>query len=152
MKKTTVAQKFWARVNFNGPIPIFRPDLGPCWIWAGSRLTNGYARLPINNGKKNLLGHRVSYTLMKGKIPAGLQIDHLCRVRHCVNPHHLEAVTCRINLLRGKTLTAENAAKTICPKGHKYTKANTYTDKDNCRHCRICKKAAWHRWYERHRA
>jgi hypothetical protein len=81
-----------------------------------------------------------------GKIPEGLQIDHLCRVRECANPAHLEAVTCRENLLRGDTVTAHNANKTHCVNGHEYTPENTAITRDGCRRCRICHRADSNRW------
>lgn len=152
MRKTTLAEKFWSKINKNGPVPIYNPTLGPCWIWNGAKLANGYGRLTINDGRKAFLAHRISYELNVGRIPEKLQIDHLCRVRNCVNPGHLEAVTCRINLLRGETITALCAAKTHCPKGHQYSIENTYTDPDGCRHCRICKNRQWREMYARRKA
>jgi hypothetical protein len=78
-----------------------------------------------------------------------LTIDHLCRVRHCVNPDHLEAVTCRENLLRGETLQAANVAKTECPQGHPYDEENTYVYPNGRRDCRTCNAAACARYRAR---
>lgn len=77
---------------------------------------DGYTRLWADGGVRR--GHILAYETVKGKVPPGLEIDHLCRNRGCINPHHLEAVTHRENLLRGDTLAARNAAKTVCPRGH----------------------------------
>lgn len=65
-----------------------------CWLWDASRFENGYGYF------QNKKAHRVGYEFFKGVIPVGLEPDHLCRVRHCVNPHHLEAVTQHVNILR----------------------------------------------------
>ncbi|MDE1854509.1 MAG: HNH endonuclease [Thaumarchaeota archaeon] len=67
---------------------------------------------------KFALAHRFSYQLLIGQIPAGLTLDHLCRNRGCVNPAHLQAVSNRENLLRGKGWSGLNSRKTHCPKGH----------------------------------
>lgn len=69
-----------------------------CWLWTGSKNNKGYAQLGDNGRTRS--AHRVSYELFKGEIPAGLQLDHLCMVRHCVNPEHLEAVTQSVNMRR----------------------------------------------------
>lgn len=90
-----------------------------CWIWIGGISTNTKYGVFWLDGK-SMAAHRVSYELYKGKIPTGLQIDHLCRNRACVNPDHLEPVTCKENLLRGETLNA----RTHCPKGHPRTEDN----------------------------
>lgn len=82
--------------------------------------------------------HRYAYEHFIGPIPEGLQVDHLCRVRNCVNPDHLEAVTCRENVLRGDGVAAANARATHCPQGHAYDEANTYTWTNGGRHCRAC--------------
>lgn len=108
-----------------------------CWEWAGRLTRDGYGRVRI--GQNKVTGaHRASYQMTYGPIPDGLVIDHLCRVRHCVNPAHMEAVTPRINTLRGVGLQAINAAKTVCDNGHEYTPENTYTTPDGRRDCRAC--------------
>lgn len=96
-EKSTREHRFWSKVNKDGPIPEYRPDLGPCWIWIGAIDPQGYGSFskPIRRA------HRCSYTLVKGEIPQGLELDHLCRVRRCVNPSHLEAVAHIVNVYRG---------------------------------------------------
>ena len=89
-----------------------------CWRWLGTKTEDGYARIVIDGKRTGV--HRFMYEQAFGPITPGLQIDHLCRVRDCVNPDHLEAVTCRENLMRGETFQARNAAKTHCPAGHPY--------------------------------
>lgn len=72
----------------------------PCWIWQGYVNKNGYAKATRSDGRMGL-AHRVVYAEVRGPIPAGLDLDHLCRVRACVNPEHLEPVTRSENLRRG---------------------------------------------------
>jgi len=107
-----------------------------CWVWTGSLRCQGYGR--ISHNKQVWLVHRLAYTIFKGSIPDGLQIDHLCRNRACWNPEHLEVVTVRQNVLRGAGLPAENARKTHCPQGHEYTDRNTYIGPSGKRACRKC--------------
>jgi len=95
-----------------------------CWLWQGTVKPNGYGVVSVN--RKSCHVHRVSYVLAYGPIPAGLMVHHNCVNRSCWNPRHLEAVTQQENLLRGDTLTAQNAAKTHCLRGHEYTPENTY--------------------------
>jgi len=121
VRKVTAEQRLWARVNRNGPIPEARPDLGPCWLWTGPKLKDGYAMLSVNG--TNVGVHKFSYELT-ARIPEGLCLDHLCRVRHCVNPAHLEPVTTEENIRRGE-LWKVSGAKTKCPAGHPYDAANT---------------------------
>lgn len=120
-----------------------------CWEWFGGRSTGGYGR--FFNGSRHVAAHRFAYELLVGPIPAGLDIDHLCRVRHCVNPAHLEPVTRSENLRRGTphgppdggSAAARQRAKTHCPKGHPYDEENTllhYWKRENSwrRLCRTC--------------
>lgn len=83
--------RFWAYVDKLGPIGRYRPELGPCWLWTSTLTDDGYSKVSWNGRQRS--AHRLSYELRHGAIPKGLEIDHLCMVRHCVNPAHLEAVT-----------------------------------------------------------
>lgn len=87
-----------------------------CWLWTGAVKDNGYG-VTSYKGRQWYV-HRLVWTIARGDIPKGLQMDHLCRVRNCCNPAHLEPVTQRENLIRGETWARDNAAKTHCPKGH----------------------------------
>ncbi len=106
-----------------------------CWAWAGSIDWSGYGQFWMDGS--TLGAHRACYLILIGLIPEGCQIDHLCRVRHCVNPSHMEAVTSRENTLRGETLPAINAAKTHCQRGHIYDSVNTFVAGGR-RYCRGC--------------
>lgn len=108
------------------------PNSG-CFIWIGWVKPHGYGLF----GKR--LAHRVSYECAKGAIPEGLVIDHLCRNRCCVNPTHLEAVTQKVNTLRGVGPTAKNAVKTHCKHGHEFTPQNTIIRNGGERRCQRCK-------------
>jgi len=113
-----------------------------CWLWM--RQINRYGYATYRKSKKTLFVHRLTYTLVKGPIPSGLQIDHLCRVRHCVNPAHLEAVTKAENILRSPiSFVAINARRTHCQRGHLFDEANTLTGKrSDGRTQRICRKCS----------
>jgi hypothetical protein len=108
---------------------------GGCWLWTGVLNRDGYAEIRIEG--KYRMAHRVAYEELVGVIPEGLQLDHLCRVRHCVNPEHLEPVTPRVNNLRSESFAAKNAVKDQCHRGHLFTEANTliYRGKRTCRAC-----------------
>lgn len=118
---------------------ILIDETSGCWLWNGtlsaSPRSSGYALV------NREYAHRVSYEVFVGPIPEGLEIDHLCRIRHCVNPDHLEPVTRRENLLRGDTFAARNARKTHCPQGHSYSGENLYVYKGG-RKCRTCHREA----------
>lgn len=91
------------------------PECG-CWIWMRRLNDGGYGCL--NRGGEDTLVHRITFKIRRGPIPEGKDLDHLCRVRSCCNPNHLEPVTRRVNLLRGMAPAAHNARKTHCSKGH----------------------------------
>jgi hypothetical protein len=95
---------------------IPEPNSG-CILWLGALSRGGYGRTNIGS-RRNVLVHRAAYEDARGPIPDGLTIDHLCRLRSCVNSDHMEAVTMRENVLRGTGPSAANAKKTVCLKGH----------------------------------
>jgi len=112
-------------------------DASGCWLWRGKVHRSGYGVFSVGHARSQF-AHRWIYQHERGPVPAGLELDHLCRVRHCVNPAHLEAVTRRENLLRGQTIPAAHAAKTRCPQGHPYDEGNTYRFRGS-RQCRTCR-------------
>lgn len=113
------------------------PNSG-CWIWISSLDGAGYARFSMN--LKNQKAATFIYEFYKGPVPDGLELDHLCRVRCCVNPDHLEAVTHYENVQRGAAGKHESS-KTHCPQGHEYNEENTYRQKGR-RRCRLCRRIA----------
>jgi HNH endonuclease len=112
-----------------------------CWLWTG-HLVEGYGSLTARIAGKNThyLAHRLSYEMHHGVIPSGLTIDHLCRVRRCVNPAHLEAISMAANILRGYCPAALNKRKVTCKFGHAFTDANTHIRPSGRRECRLCKR------------
>ena len=139
----TSPDRFWSKVDFNCPVPEHRPELGPCWLWTGA-LTWGYGRFKDKLGERaDVRAHRYVYEFCMGPIPEGLTLDHLCRVRHCQHPWHLEPVTQRVNTLRGVGPTAQRARQTHCIHGHLFDEANTYyrtPAAEGLRCCRACRR------------
>ena len=125
-------ENFWVKIDKGD-------KLGPggCWLWTAGLDGPGYGGFKLHP-LGMFRAHRISYKLMRGAIPLGLEIDHLCRVRKCVNPDHLEAVTNRTNNLRGISPAALNAEKTHCKQGHEFSSENTHTRSDGGRRCRTC--------------
>lgn len=134
---------------------VDRREDDECWPWLGYVMPNGYGKL-THTGAGSNLAHRLVYEMDIGPIPKGLDIDHLCRVRHCVNPFHLEPVSRKVNLARSplvRELLAEktraaterranrplkhNRYKTHCPQGHPYDEFNTrwYRGSRRCKAC-----------------
>jgi hypothetical protein len=107
-----------------------------CWLWTGHVAANGYGTFKLNG--RTVLAHRFAHENFCGPIPDGLHLDHLCRVRSCVNPEHTEPVTCGENIRRGLTGKWQSE-RTHCPQGHEYTSENTGNWRGH-KICRECKK------------
>jgi len=97
-RDSTPEERFWSFVNKSGPVPAYRPDLGNCWIWTGGT-TDGYGIFSLQG--RSIRAPTLSWRLFAGAVPEGAELDHLCRVRACVRPEHLEAVSHRLNVHRG---------------------------------------------------
>ena len=143
---TSLPDRFRSRI-------VVDPATG-CWIWTGSNQgRQGYGIYRADpNGKKWSMAHRVSYEALKGPIPEGLTLDHLCRTHPCVNPAHTEPVTSRINTLRGNSPPAINARKIFCKRGHPLFGANLYLKTRYgwpVRECRACRRVHARRWREK---
>jgi len=128
--------------NFCMPEPM-----SGCVLWLGS-LCDGYPN--FWDGKTMVRGHRWYWQLCNGPVPTGLELDHLCRVRSCVNLRHMEAVTKFVNMARGNSPQAINLRKTHCLRGHEYTPENTYISKPRPGHrpgnreCKACWTSRYH--------
>ena len=127
-------ERFWPKVNKNGPVPPHAPELGPCWLWLGYCRDGRYPWMRYEG--RPVAAYRVAYILLVGPIPDGLQLDHLCRVVSCVNPRHLEPVTQQENVRRQ---WAANPLSPTCPKGHLFDPENTGYDRGT-RFCRKCSR------------
>lgn len=121
-----VEERFWAKVE----------KTDTCWFWTGGRTASGYGAHRVDG--RQVGAHRLAYTFSVGPIPAGMQIDHLCRMKHCVNPAHLEAVTPRENTHRAQQQDGVGIGKTHCPSGHLYDAENTRRKPDGRRVCKTC--------------
>lgn len=141
-----------SKVDFRGTIKdrlmsrvLVNPDTG-CWIWTGTLSAGSYGSLFYEGRMQK--AHRISWRISRGEIPDGLELDHLCRVRRCVNPDHLEPVTRSENLLRSP-LMDRYSTKTHCVHGHEFTPENTriitiLNSKE--RVCRECRKINMRNW------
>lgn len=107
-----------------------------CVLWTGHVNHAGYGYISVKHRKKSV--HRLAFSGFKGAIPEGLEIDHLCRVRNCVNPVHLEAVTHSENLLRSERRRIAIGDK--CANGHTYSEETLYLRPDGRQVCKPCKQ------------
>ena len=123
------------------------PNSG-CWLWAGPCTDSGYGEVWLDGRRTR--AHRYVFGLLRGdaSLASAETLDHLCRVRACVNPAHLEPVSKGENVLRGVGLSAENARKDRCPFGHPFDRV----DNRGQRCCRRCMAAACRRWQAKRRA
>lgn len=110
-----------------------------CWGWQRTVTPGGYGRMRASGRMQ--YAHRVYYERLRGPIPAGLQLDHLCRNPSCVRPEHLQPVTGQENVLRGDTIAARRKAQTHCVKGHPFNDENTI-HRGRMRACRECQRQA----------
>lgn len=118
-----------------------------CWQWVGAEYPNGYGHFVVSNKPRiSTTPHRWSYERIVGRVPSGLDLDHLCRNRLCANPAHLEPVTRAENLRRSPIMGRANSRKTHCPAGHEYAGENLYVVAGR-RQCVACKnekrRRAW---------
>lgn len=125
MNSPSVTERLLAKIEL---------DPSGCWLWTAALTTGGYGQIRINEHNHSV--HRVVYESLVGPIPEGLELDHLCRVRRCVNPLHLEPVTHQENAIRGLLW------KESCPKGHPYDDQNTLRWNNGrgyrAKRCRVC--------------
>ena len=121
-------ERFWGKVLW----------YGDCAIWQGALSWNGYGQ--FWTGTRKQVAHRFAYEFYIGDVAAGLELDHLCCNRSCVNPFHLEPVTGSVNCRRG----LRHTLITHCPYGHPYTKENTYIRANGKyrRECRMCRRGS----------
>lgn len=123
-------RRFWSRVDKSGD----------CWIWKANDKTSRYGRFETRgqHGRRKVAAHRIAWELLRGLVPDGMELDHLCRNTRCVNPDHLEPVTHRVNVLRGEGICARRLRRTHCPHGHELTPENIRPSRAGGRLCLAC--------------
>lgn len=145
--EAAAGDRFWSAVK----------KTASCWLWTGVRkgsmVAQGQGYGQFKFGGRAYTAHRVAYEWLVGPVPEGLVLDHLCRVQHCVNPAHLEAVDERVNILRGTGTAAACAAKTHCLRGHPFDAGNTGSQgTKGGRTCLACRREAYAAHKDKERA
>ncbi|MFE9844749.1 HNH endonuclease signature motif containing protein [Streptomyces goshikiensis] len=121
---------------------------GICWLWTGAKNRGGYGAISKGRRDGAAIVHRVVWELLVGPIPDGSDLDHLCRVRACCNPDHLEPVTRAVNVARGSH-AAGVQRRTHCKNGHAFTPENSRPNGPRGRACRTCVNEANRRYRAR---
>lgn len=154
MPRRTDVERFWSKVD----------KQESCWLWTASLSHNGYGQFSVtrpDGRSRTLKAHRYAYELLVGPIPDGAVIDHLCRVRHCVNPDHLDPVEEPENRLRALRVQRQRMSEAVagdlvthCLYGHPFDEANTYRPPNGRqeRKCRTCLRTREKLRYERTKA
>jgi hypothetical protein len=131
-QKAKLSKAFWQRV---------KPLSSGCWQWNGFVRADGYGDIGFTESR--IRAHRLGWLLLRGEIPEGMELDHLCRNHRCVNPAHLEPVTHKENLFRGEGISAKYVKRTECSYGHPLSGDNLVILPNGARRCQEC-----HRNYE----
>lgn len=126
----------WSGLPEKVELRIIPEPMSGCWIWLGPYRDNKDRYGGMSWKGKHYRTHKFVYEFLKGVVPAGLTLDHICRNRICCNPDHLEPVTWQVNILRGEGIAAKNAVKTHCKHGHSL--ADAYVYQGRMRQCRTC--------------
>lgn len=127
LKGVSATERFW--------IKVLKTET--CWLWQGALSAEGYGKFRVE--PRTIYAHRFAFEEIRGPIPAGLVLDHLCRVPSCVNPSHLDPVTQTVNILRGEAPRIKVHHARVCSRGHEVSAETTYVGKSGWRQCRLCK-------------
>lgn len=135
MRQAPLAERIWRYVDTG--------DITGCWPWCGTISQQGYGQIYMGGKPKRRAAHRAMYELLVGPVPDGLDLDHLCRNRRCVNPAHLEPVTRSENMRRGALPVVNRlrwSSRETCKNGHPFTAENIHITPIGARVCRVCSR------------